>query len=171
MFDLSKLSKVERANRKTVAARPQFDLRFNPKTSKFLVGDKFFEDYNLKDNGFTQFNSPDSKDIFISVQPDKSSVFLKRKTEENEKGKQFKNVELAEDLIERGLGKKETVGYYNLQPAGEQNGMKFFQIVPISSTGTVAETAEEDEVMESSAESVTSDNSQNQHDSADAMGF
>lgn len=125
---------VERANTKaSVKTGPKgpknepFALRRGTGNNalKFTWTPKAFEELQLATNSAKQFNTADK--VIVAVMPGNTGVFMKN-TQKGNKGRSFKNEELAKALDERNI----TAVRFAAQLVGEKDGARYYNLSPVA---------------------------------------
>lgn len=126
MFNFEDLQAVKTANTRQGKTRVSYDLRLNLKTSQFYFSKDFFEKYNMKENGLTQYNDKEGNLKALSIQPEAFSRFFKGKTKDgSEKGLMFKNETLA-NAVKAEFGQDMKNLELTLKHEGEKDGIHYF---------------------------------------------
>lgn len=126
---------VDRANTKASTGRKgptgpknePFDLRrgVEKNSQKFTFTPKSWNELQLATNSAKQFNAPDK--VIVAIMPGNTGVFLKN-TAKGQKGRAFKNEELAKALDERGI----TAIRFGMLPIGEKDGARYYVLSPVA---------------------------------------
>jgi hypothetical protein len=157
------LQSVDKANTKVGTPKGQnFDVRFRkfytkkggekPET-KFFISDKVWDELGLDVKALKQFNEKDESGkiarVFLGVVSNEEGIILRKtdKLKENgKKGRNFKSTLLEDALVEAGVLNAELIGTnQRLQfvSVGENNGVKFYQVVADANQATDDDAVEE----------------------------
>lgn len=121
MNELNELNNLTTIGTNSRRGGQNFDIFHDNTTSQFEVGDAFYLEHNLDDNGF-KFHVGE-KNIYLSMQPNEESISYKGR-EGSKKGKSFKSSTTSELLTKVGL-----IGDLKVEEIGVKSEVMYYKLV------------------------------------------